>query len=757
MILKTGKAEKRASGFTPFRPPALPSESERAALRFVTGWRSRERLPAARRGVTNMATAVQKITLSSARDIPFNKLVLSQSNVRRVKAGVSIEELAESIVRRGLIQSLHVRPVLDADGAESGMFEVPAGGRRYRALELLAKQKRLAKTAPVPCVVGDANSDILVDEVSLIENIERAPLHPLDQFRAFQAMRDKGMTEESIAAAFFVGVNVVKQRLRLASVSPTLLEIYAEDGMTLEQLMAFTVSQDHSRQEQVWEAVKDSWQKEPYHIRRMLTETTVRAADKRAVFVGVEAYEAAGGIVLRDLFQSDDGGWLQDPALLDRLVAEKLKATADEIAGEGWKWVEAAPSFPYGHERGLRALTGTTVDLTEGERAAREALREEYDRLEAEYAEADELPDEIDARLGEIEQALDAFERRPAIYDPADIAIAGVFVSLDADGSLSVDRGYVRPEDERPVETEGSDAPEVDGEAGQPAAPAVQRAVITIGGQPAEPEDDEEDGIKPLPERLVIELTAHRTLALRNAVAEHPDVAMTMLLHKLVSDTFRRTAPAGCLEARVNHIFFSAQSEELKDSAPAREVAERHERWGDNVPADDQALWDWLSLLDPGTRLDLLAHCVSYGVNALFERPNPYGSGVSQHGLDVRLSQADRLARATGLDMVAVGWRPTVGNYLGRVTKPRILEAVREGAGERAAQLIDHLKKGDMAKEAERLLADTGWLPEPLRLVDHDEPATDGEGDQVLPAFLAGEEDEPSGDEAEAPHAIAAE
>ncbi len=567
-----------------------------------------------------MATAIQKITLSSARDIPFNKLVLSQSNVRRVKAGISIEELAASIARRGLIQSLHVRPVFDANGAETGMFEVPAGGRRYRALELLAKQKRLAKTAPVPCVVGDAKCDILLDEVSLVENIERAPLHPLDQFRAFQAMRDKGMTEEAIAAAFFVGVNVVKQRLRLASVSPALLEIYADDDMTLEQLMAFTVTSDHDRQEQVWNSIKDGWQKEPYHIRRMLTETTVRASDRRAVFVGIEAYEAAGGIVLRDLFESDDGGWVQDAGLLDRLVAEKLKFAADEIAGEGWKWVEAALSFPYGHEHGLRKLVGTTVDLTEEERATREALREEYDRLEAEYAEADELPDAIDVRLGEIEQALDAFEQRPAIYDPADIAIAGVFVSLDSDGSLSVDRGFVRPGDERPVETEGSDAPEVDGEAGQPAAPAVQRAVITIGGQPAEPEGDEEDGIKPLPERLVIELTAHRTLALRNAIAEHPDVAMTMLLHKLVSDTFRRPAPAGCLEASVRHVFFSAQSEELKDSTAAHEIAERHERWGDHVPADDQALWDWLSLLDSGTRLDLLAHCVSFGVNALFER-----------------------------------------------------------------------------------------------------------------------------------------
>jgi ParB family chromosome partitioning protein len=706
-----------------------------------------------------MATAIQKITLSSARDIPFNKLVLSQSNVRRVKAGVSIEEMAESIARRGLIQSLHVRPVLDADGAETGMFEVPAGGRRYRALELLVKQKRLAKTATVPCVIGDANSDILVDEVSLVENMERAPLHPLDQFRAFQAMRDKGMTEEAIAAAFFVNVTVVKQRLRLTSVSPTLLEIYADDGMTLEQLMAFTVSPDHARQEQVWDAIKDSWQKEPYQIRRMLTETAVRASDKRAIFVGVDAYEAAGGIVLRDLFQSDDGGWLQDPVLLDRMVAEKLKATADQIAEEGWKWIEVAVSFPYGHDHGLRELAGVAVDLTDEERATREALREEYDRIEAEYSEADELPDAIDQRLGEIEQALEAFENRPVSYDQADIAIAGAFVSLDADGSLSIDRGYVRAEDEPQAEPDG----EASG-GDQPDTPAVQRAVITIGGKPAEPEDDEEDGIKPLPERLVIELTAHRTLALRNALAEHPHVAMTMLLHKLLSDTFIHTNPSGCLEANVRHIFFSAQSEELKDSPSAQAVNDRHERWGDHIPADDQALWAWLTDLDDGTRLELLALCVSYGVNALFERPNPYsGSGVSQHGLDVRLAQADRLARATGMDMVAAGWKPTVSNYLGRVTKPRILEAVREGAGERAAQLIDHMKKGDMAKEAERLLSDSGWLPEPLRLasIDGDQSGPDDQADTgedtALPDFLTADGEDEDTDEDEVQHAIAAE
>ena len=696
-----------------------------------------------------MATAVQKIILSSSRDIPFNKLVLSQSNVRRVKAGVSIEDLAVSIARRGLIQSLSVFPVVDAEGNETGMFEVPAGGRRFRALELLVKQKRLAKVALVPCVVRDRDGIILPEEVSLAENIERAALHPLDQFRAFHDMLIKGMTEEEIAAAFFVPVNVVKQRLRLATVSPALYDVYADDGMTLEQLMAFTVSEDHERQTQVWEAIKDAWSKEPYQIRRMLTETTVRASDKRAVFLGTEAYEAAGGIVMRDLFQADDGGWLQDVGLLDRLVAEKLKAEADAIAAEGWKWIEVAVSFPYDAVRGLHEVSGTPIDLSAEEQATIEALTAEQARLEAEYQDADELPDEVDQRLGEIETALSAFETRPVHFDADDIARAGVFVSIAHDGSIAIDRGYVRAEDEVPEPGIEADGDETDHQAGGPGAPAVQRAVITIGGQPVETEDDEDDAIKPLPERLVIELTAYRTLALRNAIAENPHVAMTALLHKLVSDTFMTRMYTGAVEAGVKHIFFPAQDETLKDSPSARAVQDRHAAWAGDVPKDDDALWDWIAGLDDTSRMTLLAHCVSYGVNALYERPNPHSAGgVSQHTLDMRLAQADRLTKAAGLDLVEAGWRPTFGNYLNRVTKPRILQAVREGVGEQAAQLIDHLKKGEMAKEAERLLADSGWLPEPLRLIDDAEASTPevetgGEdGDAALPTFLAGDDED---------------
>jgi ParB family chromosome partitioning protein len=698
-----------------------------------------------------------KITLSSSRDIPLNKLVLSQSNVRRVKSGVSVEELAADIARRGLLQSLNVRPIVDADGAETGMFEVPAGGRRFQALQLLVKQKRLAKNAPVPSVVRDPSTAILAEDDSLAENVQRVPLHPLDQFRAFQTLREKGQSEEDIAAAFFVGVNVVKQRLRLAAVSGKLLDVYAEDGMPLEQLMAFTVTTDHARQEQVWEALQRSWNKGPFQIRQMLTERTVRASDRRALFVGLDAYEQAGGAVMRDLFDDDDGGWLEDVALLDSLLAAKLKAEAEKIAADGWKWIEVNVDFPYGHTHHLRQLDATPTDLTAEEQAAIEALKAEYARLEAEYKDADELPDEVDARLGEIETALLALEDRPLKFDPAEIARAGVFVSIGRDGTLRVDRGYVRPEDEAPSGTGPDSHPAHetgdDGTA-EPASPAVQRAVITIGGQ-AEIGEEEDDAIKPLPDRLVSELTAYRTLALRDAVASNPHVAMTALLHKLCIDTFHHGLSNSCLEASVREVSFPIQSADLNDSLPAKSVAERHKAWEPDVPSDESALWDWITLMDDDRRAALLAHCVSFGVNALHEKADRYGGGgISVHGLQRRLAQADRLARAVGLDVVQSGWRPTVENYLGRVTKPHILAAVREATGEPAAQLLDHLKKAEMAKEAERLLEDTGWLPEPLRTPDETDAATQPE---ALPAFLSGDDEEGDEEESEDPDALAAE
>jgi ParB family chromosome partitioning protein len=240
-----------------------------------------------------------------------------------------------------------------------------------------------------------------------------------------------------------------------------LLDAYTADKLSLDQVMAFTVSGDHARQEQVFERLKTACSKEPYVIRRLLTEGAVRASDKRARFVGVEAYESAGGIVLRDLFQGDGGGWLQDVGLVDRLTAERLEREAAAIQAEGWHWLEVAPDFPYGHSFGLRRLRGEEVPLTAAEAAEQAALQAEYEQLEAAHAQDESMPDEVDRRLTEIETRLAALEERPVTFDPAEIARAGAFVSIDGDGGLLVERGYVRPEDERPVAPESQ--PEIEG------------------------------------------------------------------------------------------------------------------------------------------------------------------------------------------------------------------------------------------------------------------------------------------------------
>ncbi|WP_316192399.1 MULTISPECIES: ParB/RepB/Spo0J family partition protein [unclassified Bradyrhizobium] len=654
-----------------------------------------------------MAKAVQKIKLSPSRDIPFNKLVLSQSNVRRVKAGISIEDLAEDIAHREkLLQSLYVRPIVDADGQETGMWEVPAGGRRYRALELLVKQKRLAKTAPVPCIVCETGTEISAEEDSLAENVHRVALHPLDQFRAFQTLREQGRSEEDIAAIFFVSVNVVKQRLRLAAVSPKLLDVYAEDGMSLEQLMAFSVTDDHVRQEQAWETVNKSGYDEPYQIKRLLTERAVRASDKRARFVGLAAYETAGGTVLRDLFEADDGGWLEDMALLERLVAEKLRTEAETIAAEGWKWIEVATDFPYSHTFGLRHVAGEAVAMTNQEAARAEALAAEYDQLQDAHADGDELPDHIDSRLVEIEAALAALDDRPVQYDPEEIARAGVFVSIDSSGGLRIERAYVRPEDEPAVPQQPDSTHEEAGSAAADAATDEVVGSVDCGSAEAPDEPEQEDGIKPIPDRLMTELTAYRTLALRDALAQDPDVAHLAALHVFCLRLFYRGALESCVEVEVKSYVFGRQAPGLNDTAIAKAVDERHRRWSEQLPREPGDLWDALLAFDADSRDALFAHCVAMSVNAVHEPWNRRPRA---------LVHADRIADAIGLDVAAAGWSPTVDNYFGRVTKARILQAVREAMGQQAAQHLEHLKKGEMAERAEALLQSSGWLPEPLR------------------------------------------
>ncbi|NWG92223.1 MAG: ParB/RepB/Spo0J family partition protein, partial [Parvularculaceae bacterium] len=658
--------------------------------------------------------SIPKLTLSVSQDIPLNKLILSQSNVRQVKAGVSIEELAEDIARRTMLQSLTVRAVLDEAGQETGMYEIPAGGRRFRALQLMAKQKRLAADAPIPCVIRDQG---LAEEDSLAENIQRVALHPLDQFRAFQTLREKGKSEEEIAAAFFVTPTVVKQRLKLAAVAPALLDLYADDAMTLEQLMAFTVNGDHQRQCQVWEALKNGYNREPYHIRRMLTEGAVRAGDKRARFVGVDAYEAAGGTVLRDLFSETGDVWLQDAGLLNRLVAEKLDSCVAELRAEGWKRIEAAVDFPYGHTFGLRRIEGERAPLNENEQRAYEALKAEFDALQEQYEAAEELPEEADHRLGELEAAIEAIEERPFSYPPEEIARAGVFFSLDQSGALRIERGFVKPEDEAPVET--SESPEgIDGAGADDADAAARDAsdVADAASDDAEENDDAAAG-RALPDRLLIELTEWRTIAMRDALAKRPDIAFIAALHTLCLDLFYAHGARSCVDIAARQSVLRSGAARLSDSAAAASIDARHKAFADLLPGDPDALWEALIAMEESQRALLFAQCVALTVDAVF-RPYDRRSAALAH--------ADILASAIDLDLAEAGWKPTAEGFFLRVSKAQILDAVREAKGEDAAERLASLRKPDMAAAAEELLRETSWLPTPLRTIRREAMAEGG-------------------------------
>ena len=318
-----------------------------------------------------------KITLAAPETVPLDKLEIHEDNVRKAaEAKGAIEDLAADIAARGLLQSLSVRPLLDADGQETGRYGVQAGGRRYLALKHLVKQKKLAKNAPIPCI---AKSEGFAEADSLAENTQRQALTPLDEFRAFKALADKGQGEETIAAAFRVSTLVVRQRLRLANASPVILKAYEDDELSLEQLYAYCLTDNHARQEQVFEALSSYWNKGPDQIRRLLTEKAIPADDKRVHFIGIDAYLAAGGSIERDLFSDEDEGYLIDPDLVNRLAGEKLSLEAKKIRAEGWAWVEAAADFAWNHRRDFRAITPISPALSGEEQDEYETLAHEFD------------------------------------------------------------------------------------------------------------------------------------------------------------------------------------------------------------------------------------------------------------------------------------------------------------------------------------------------------------------------------------------
>ncbi|MCA2411306.1 ParB/RepB/Spo0J family partition protein [Rhizobium leguminosarum] len=638
--------------------------------------------------------------------IPLDKLKKSPRNARKTPhSNDTIETYAASIAAKGILQNLVVEPEFDPDGEPTGFYFVTIGEGRRQAQLLRAKRKEIDKSEPIRCVIDTANDAF---EISLDENVTRTDLLPADQFEAFRELAEnRGYGAEEIAARFGVTAHVVKQRLRLGAVSPKLMQVYRDGGLNLDQLMAFAVTDDHARQEQVYDGVGHN--REAYIIRRELTRFHVPANDRKAIFIGMDAYVDAGGTILRDLFTEDRGGYFEDAALLDRLVLEKLASIATELqATEGWKWAEAFIDYPHAH--GLRRVYPQPVELSAEDLAAREAVQEEFDRLTVEWeASEEDLPPDVDQRFAELEAEIERLDALRHAYDPEEVALGGAFVSLNYEGGARIERGFIRPEDETPVpETDtGADGETVvdgvrvnaDGEVIEDAEGQGYGESYGAGGQAKE--EEEGDAAQPVSDLLTRDLTAHRTLGLRLALGEQPEIALIAVTHTLAAQTFYRGAETHALEIRPVSAYLAGHADGIEDTAAAKHLSDRHAGWAADMPQNIAQLWGFIAGLDLASLMALFAHCASLTVNAVKQ---PWENKPQAH------VTANRLATALALDM-SQHWMPTVRSYLGRVTKAHILAAVREAAGDEAAERIAGMKKQAMAEAAEGLLGETDWLP----------------------------------------------
>jgi len=629
--------------------------------------------------------------------VPLNRLKPSPKNARKTPhSPANIEAFAASIKVKGVLQPPVVEVERDGEGVPTGNYLVTIGEGRRQGLRLLAKRKAIKRTHPVRVIV-DAEND--AHEISLDENMTREAMHPADQFEAFQRLSvEKGYGPEEIGARFGVSAHVVRQRLRLGSAAPELMAAYRAGTLALDQLTAFCVSEDQDRQRQVLEQVGPHTP--AYAIRRAMTEAKVSVGDRRVRFVGSEAYEAEGGGILRDLFTEDGGGWLEDVVLLDRLVGEKLAGLADEARErEGWKWAE--PALDYPDVSAFGRVYPVAVERSEADAAEITALSEEYDRIVSE-AGAEGLSPEADARLEEIDKALQAFG--PDFDYAAEAKTrAGVMVMLGHDGLARFERGLVRAEDAVAPTPEEAD---IEGDGGD--ADAEQ------GGSAPEPE---EVG-SALSDRLVIDLTAHKTMGLRDAVQADVGAALATVVHALALQVFYPGYGLWTpLQLRLSVSGLERLAPGVEDGPAGRQVRDRCEAWGARLPERAEELWGVVFGLAPSDQLDLMACCAGVGLYAVRD-PHDRRPGA--------LAQAETLATVVGLDMTQT-WLATAASYFTRVPKTRVLEAVTEAVNAEEAGRIAGFKKGDMAEAAERLVEGTGWLPSVLRAVS-DAAEPEGQG-----------------------------
>lgn len=634
--------------------------------------------------------------MSTTTTLPLSQLVVSPKNVRDNPGDVTA--LAASIAAVGLLQNLVVSPT------EDGKYRVDAGGRRFAALTLLAGEGKIAADFPVPVLVIDASDST---SASLTENVQRQNMHPAEEFDAFKKLNDEGLSIDRIADAFGVTPLVVERRLRLTAAAPEIIEMFRADKLTTDQVIALCATNDHAVQVAVVKSHGHSgYSSSPERLRSAVLQQEVQAdRDPRVQFLGgIEAYENAGGVVRRDLFSTDGkAAILENPALLDQLVTEKLEVEAEAIRAEGWAWVEVWAEWDWQAADRLGRVNAAVRALTEEEEqhianlhAEQEALNSEWEALdEKEGALIDADRDRlafIERRVGdgndggEIDAEIEAIKQSVKTYTPEVMALAGALVSLRG-GKLSVERGRLRTADRKAFE-------------------ALNTGERINGGRETESAGRKTDAMS---DALRRSLLGHRNLAAQRAAASNVHVMKIMqavwtvnLLRKNGASYEPNPTPTVLTLSsqlpgtRNGYTITDQQGSDSADVFPEEcKEAVAH------LPKAQEALWDALAAAKPAELDKIIALGCALSLSLSHDHKGLTG----------------KLLDALGFDM-AEHFQPTADNYLGKVPKPLMVEALTEAKQVKDAaekEMLLGMKKGALAAEAEKRLAGTGWVPKLIR------------------------------------------
>ena len=425
--------------------------------------------------------------------VPLNALVFGGDKIdSRSKAGrgIDIDSLANSIAKLGLILPLAVIQ-------EGDKYRVVDGNRRLEALKKIHKGD---KDITIPVLVQDAHNGT-AKMLSLAANAERLPLHPVDQYECFAAIAASGIPLDEIAASFGVGERQVRQQMALGSLSPLVRKLYRDGDLDIRTVKALT-RVPVKEQEQLVTSGKQRWMI-AQEIEQRFNNEALSPSSGVAEFVGLEAYLAAGGTIVPDLFAEEGKELWANPAIAHELANARLEMLALEVKADGWSFFERTEEY-WGQDYMEEEPAGAPVAVTESDQKAIESIK---------------------GRMAEIDLELGKYQGED--MHPENNELVCEYQDLEAAENEILDqyRGWT---------TEQKDTLGVVIDAHWQIHYGVRRRA---GGKPARVEGAAPEAAKE-PEAassaVVMELDAHLTVACKAALAADPPLAQRLLaLHLL--------------------------------------------------------------------------------------------------------------------------------------------------------------------------------------------------------------------------------